>query len=102
MRFDFIIDIRRSHIFGIRPLPIKEVSNGDIKLVDYGILDNSVDKGVSKKTIEEYYLDTSVKQEVDKKEIWMRNMLDLSKKNQLISFKINARSIQIFNSDISN
>lgn len=101
MRFDFIIDVRRSHIFGIRPLPLKEVSNGDIKLVDYGILDNSVDKGVSKKTIEEYYLDTSVKQEVDKKEIWMRNMLDLSKKNQLISFKINARSIQIFNSDIS-
>ncbi|MGX7112750.1 DUF4011 domain-containing protein [Gemella cuniculi] len=101
LKFSYAIDIKRTHFFGIRPMPIKVFDNGEIKLKDYGLAEDSEEKGVLLKTIEEYYLDTTAKKDVDKKEIWMKNMLDLTKRNSLISFRPSLKSIQIFNSDIS-
>lgn len=100
-KFYMAIDIRRSHYFGIRPMPIKVIENNEVHLIDYGINEDASDTAKLKKTIEEYYLDTSVKGEVDKRQIWLRNLLDLSKRNTLISFKPGNKNIQIFNSDLS-
>lgn len=97
---DFVcaIDIKRSHYFGIRPIPSRVVENGEVKLIDYGV---DKDEEIVAKTVEEYFLDTTLKQAATKSDIWLRNLLDLSKRNSLISFKPGNKNIQIFNSNLS-
>lgn len=99
---DFLaaIDIRRSHYFGLRPMPVKVLENGEVKLIDYGINEDATEQAKLTKTIEEYYLDTTKADQKTKSQIWLKNLLDLSKRNALISFKPGLKNIQIFNSGL--
>ena len=96
-----VIDVRRSHYFGILPLPVKVVESGLTKLVDYGLAEDALDQGHVTKNIEDFFLDTSQKNVLQKSDLWMRNLLDLSKRNALISFKIGSKSLQLFNSNLA-
>lgn len=98
--FHFVVDVRRCHYLGITPMPVRMYENGQGTVVDYGYAQDSEEKAVVKTTIEEYFLDTSKKERVTKSTIWMRNLLDLSKRNSLISFRPSVRNIQLFTSDI--
>lgn len=100
-RFEAVIDIRRSHMLGFRPMPLRVLVNDEVKLVDYGLAEDASDLAEITKSVEDYFIDTSVKKEVDKREVWLRNLLDLSKRNSLISFRPGSKSVQIFNSDLS-
>ncbi|MGF0039581.1 DUF4011 domain-containing protein [Peptoniphilaceae bacterium SGI.131] len=94
--FNAVVDIHRSHMTGIRPLPLKVVENGEIKIVDYSLAENAQEKAGLAKSINEYFIDTNQAVNVSKSDIWMRNLLDLSKRNNLISFNPNKKSIQLF------
>ena len=100
--FICVVDVYRSHLSGFRPLPIVIHEEGERKIIDYGLADDAEELGANKKTVEEYFLDTSVKDEVDKARVWTRNMLDMSKRNHLISFRPGSKSIQFFNFNISS
>ncbi|NLW52959.1 MAG: DUF4011 domain-containing protein, partial [Tissierellia bacterium] len=99
--FECIVDIYRSHRTGIRPMPIKIYEEGEAKIIDFGLADDADSTAKVAKTIEEHFLDTSKLDEVDKRTIWMRNLLDLSKRNSLLSFRNGAKTIQIFASNLS-
>jgi len=99
-KFVAVIDIFRCHYCGIRPMAIQVVENGQVKVVDYGLAEDADSKAVVSKSIEEYFLDTSKQDTVDKCTIWMRNLLDLSKRNALISFRNGSKSIQLFASNL--
>lgn len=99
--FELLVDIKFSHMYGITPMPVKTVENGEITIVDYGYASDALEKAETKKNINEYFLDTSKKEEVTKSTIWMRNLLDLSKRNNLISFRPSPRNIQLFTNDIA-
>ncbi|WP_124057938.1 DUF4011 domain-containing protein [Vaginisenegalia massiliensis] len=98
--FELVIDIKRAHFMGIRPMPIFVEQDGETKLIDYGLAEDAINQAANIRSIEEYFLDTSKKEAVDKRKIWMRNLLDLSKRNNLISFRPGPKAIQLFNSDI--
>lgn len=99
--FELVVDIRRTHYSTIRPMPQLIKENGETKVIDYGLADDAIDKGIVKRTIEDYYLSANNEQESTKAQVWMRNLLDLSKRNSLISFKPgNKNAIQLINSNL--
>lgn len=100
--FKLLIDIKRSHYSGIRPMPIKVVEAGDIKIVDYGLAEDAISLADATKEIEERFLDTTKKDVVNKRSIWMKNLLDLTKRNPLISFRLSKSTVQIFNSNLGD
>lgn len=91
-----LVDVRYTHYTSIRPMPIISTEQGETKVVDYGLADDALDQGQATKTVDEYVLDLTARQTVDKKTIWMRNLLDISKRNSLISFKPTPKTIQLF------
>lgn len=97
---DGVIDIKYTHYTLVRPMPILSQENGEIQVIDYGLADDAVHKGNSKKNIEEYFINLEQEELVDKKTIWLRNLLDISKRNQLISFKPGKRAIQLFGTNL--
>lgn len=99
-RFTGLIDIRRSHYTGIRPFPLIVHDQEEVRLIDYGLAEDANDMADQSRTVEEYFLDTSKKEAVDKRTIWMRSLLDLSKRNSLISFRIGSKSLQLFQSEL--
>lgn len=101
-KFNCLVDVYRSHRTGIRPMPVQVIENGETKIMDFGLADDASTKGVVAKTIEEHFLDTTQKDTVDKRTIWMRHLLDLSKRNSLISFKKGNKTIQLFASNLSD
>lgn len=99
--FELVIDIRRTHYSTIRPMPQLVREDGEVKVIDYGLADDAIDKGIVSRTIEDYYLSANEEKESTKAQIWMRNLLDLSKRNSLISFKpANKNAIQLINSNL--
>lgn len=100
--FHFAIDIHRCHLLGLRPLPVKSVENGEITIIDYGYAKDVEEKSQLKQKLADYFLDTSQKEAINKSTIWMRNLLDLSRRNALISFRPNMKSLQLFTSDLDS
>lgn len=99
-QFIVAIDIHRSHLSGIRPMPIRVVEQGEVKIVDYGLAEDAEIRGVVSKTLEEHFIDTSKQEDISKSTIWMRNLLDLSKRNNLISSRVGSNNIQLFASNL--
>lgn len=99
--FDMVVDIRRSHYFGLRPMPVRLVENGNVRLIDYGIHDDESDLARVDKLGDDYFLDTTKDEKKTKSDIWLKNLLDLSKRNALVSFKPGPKNMQIFNSNLS-
>ncbi len=93
---DGVIDVRYTHYTSIRPMPMLSSEQGKLRVLDYGLADDAEDLGQATKTVEEYVLDLSAVATVDKKTIWMRNLLDISKRNSLISFRPTPKTIQLF------
>lgn len=101
-KFHASIDIRRCHYLGITPMPVLSSENGEIKVIDYGYASDAETTVALGADIEEYFIDTNQKVEATKSSIWMKNMLDLSKRNNLISFRPSVKNIQLFSSDLSD
>ncbi|MCI5996655.1 MAG: DUF4011 domain-containing protein [Parvimonas sp.] len=95
------IDVVYSHCSGIRPLPVKTVENGEVTYVDYGINEDAKNVNVSDVDIKEHFLDTDVMEKMDKAKMWSKNLLDLSKRNSLISFRPGANNLQLIISNLS-
>ncbi|WP_251423570.1 DUF4011 domain-containing protein [Veillonella agrestimuris] len=64
------------------------------------VVDAATDQGQSITTVEEHVVDLDKEQQVDKKTVWMRNLLDISKRNSLISFKPGPKTIQLMGSSL--
>lgn len=101
-KYHFLVDVRRGHYIGITPMPVKSVEGGETLIIDYGYARDVQEISSVKKTIEEHFLDTSKKEAVTKSTIWMRNLLDLTKRNALISFRPSVKNIQLYTNDISH
>lgn len=91
-----VIDIYRAHMSGYRPLPVKSYENGEVMITDYGLCEDAKGTGKTTKTLEEHFLDTTREASLSKGEIWMRHLLDLSKRNNLISFRPGKNCVQLF------
>lgn len=99
--FELVVDIRRTHYSTIRPMPQLVRENGEVKVIDYGLTDDAFDKGILSQTVEDYYLSANEDEDATKGQVWMRNLLDLSKRNSLISFKPSSKNaIQIISSNL--
>lgn len=94
------LDISRIHSMGIRPMPIRVMEDGEARVIDYGLPSDKTNLSGVSQTVEDYYLDTSQKEASTKAKVWMTGLLDLSKRNSLISFKPTAKSLQIIFQDI--
>lgn len=99
--FECVVDVYRSHRTGVRPLPVRIVEDGETKIIDFGLADDADATAKIAKSVEEHFLDITQQDEVDKRTIWMRNLLDLSKRNALISFRPGPKTIQLFVSNLA-
>ena len=86
--FNLALDVRRIHYTLLRPLPVLMERDGKEVIYDYGIAEDAQEMGNTIRNIDEIDFNINRDIQVDKKAIWMRNLLDLSKRNGLISFKL--------------
>lgn len=98
--FNFTIDISRCRGSGIRPIPQRIVENGVFKAVDYGKHEESDIPSAPKEINLNLHGNSSVAQEVTRKVIWERKLLDLSLRNSLLNFRPTASSLQFMTADL--
>lgn len=93
--FNLALDVRRIHYTLLRPLPVLMERDGQEVICDYGIAEDAQEMGDTIRNIDEIDFNINRDIRVDKKAIWMRNLLDLSKRNGLISFKLGKNAVQL-------
>lgn len=98
--FELFIDVKRSRLERIRPLPIRINSNGqwlpDAKGVEHDGCDINVEEH------DRYDLSRLAdnRRELTKFDIWERKLLDFSLRNQLLNISLHRRAIQFISFDI--
>lgn len=99
--FLFFVDIKRCRIQGIKPLPILQKVDGNIKIIENVEL---VSDEHSKPQEISIYDIPSIKQDnkpVTKQVIWERKLLDLSLRNSLLNMRFNKKNLMIISSGIN-
>lgn len=100
--FAYAVDIKRTRISGIRPMPSKIIENGAIKAVDYGKRSEAEITSVPEeiKPVGNIFLDTEGV-EITKQQMWERKLLDLSLRNSLLNFRPASSSVRIMTANLS-
>lgn len=90
--FDGAVDVKCCRNYGITPILSKE-NRSDYVMEGYGIRETVTD---APNTIIERAGDIEFKvNEVEKTDIWSRNLLDLTLRNPMINFRMNKSSVQL-------
>ncbi len=101
-KFAYAVDIKRTRISGIRPMPSRIAEAGIFRAVDYGErkksdITNAPNEIVS---VGDIRLDVPV-EGLTKQKIWERRLLDLSLRNSLLNFRCTSSSVKIITADLS-
>ena len=101
-KFAYSVDIKRTRISGIRPMPSRIAEAGIFRAVDYGKrkesdITNAPAEIVSVGNIQ---LDSPVEGPT-KQKMWERRLLDLSLRNSLLNFRYTSSSVKIMTADLS-
>lgn len=97
-----VIDIKRARSNGFFPLPIQYDDNVSRIVVDYEVEKQNKERFARKKYD---YKGDKLKltdAEINKFDVWEKKLLDLSKRNQLINYRINGRGLQIYYYDLND
>ena len=93
--YETALDIKRCRIGGLFPLPIKVKQNGKYELLD--------EKNFSyDNKPEELPVFSAAEKGASRERTWQRRLLDLSLKNNLLSFKTNGDCVRIMACDLSS
>ncbi len=101
-KFAYAIDIKRTRISGIRPIPSRVAEAGTFRAVDYGErkkeeITNAPNEIILVGNIR---LNEPV-EELTKQKMWERKLLDLSLRNSLLNFRCTSSGVRIIASDLS-
>lgn len=105
-QFDFFVDVKRTRISGIRPIPLRKVT-ADGKLLDIKFEENNAQNGKTKigeapSEIQKFESIEEVSRiEVSRMQIWERKLLDLSLRNTLLNFRVTKSAVQLMVSNLS-
>ena len=95
-----IIDIMRARAYGFYPLPIN-YNDVDRAVVDYEVVEQNKTRLARKDySYKGDKLELS-QAELNKFDVWEKKLLDLSRRNQLISYKTTGRGLQLYFYDLN-
>lgn len=97
----WVLDIARTRVTGVRPMPVRIVENGQIRAVSYGERNDGDITSAPKEFTNFAKLEPAAKIPVTKQKIWERKLLDLSLRNTLLSFRPSKNAIQLMTSDLA-
>ena len=99
--FAFAVDIKRTRISGIRPIPSRVDESETFMSVDYGErkadISNAPDEIISVGTA----IVNEPAENVTRQKMWERKLLDLSLRNSLLNFRSTLSSVRIISADLS-
>lgn len=98
--FRCAIDVGRCRGSGIRPIPTRITQDGKFASVDYGTRREAEITAAPREIDLALHGAASQEQEVTRKTIWERKLLDLSLRNSLLNFRPTASSIQLMTADL--
>lgn len=106
-KFEFLVDVKRTRGSGIRPIPLRRVSE-DGKVIsggaEYANKERVIDKSMlnAPKELEVFEKIHHVdKIDMTRQQIWERKLLDLSLRNTLVSFRVTKSTIQLMANRLS-
>lgn len=99
--FEMFIDVKRSRLEGIRPLPSRIQNNGIWTLVEPGVRHDSC--VIEIKEHDRYDLSQlpTVTKELTRFDIWERKLLDFSLRNSLLNLYLRSRAIQFISFNVN-
>ncbi len=102
-KFVCAVDIKRTRISGIRPIPARVADSGTFKAVDYGTRKKSEITSAPNEISHngEIIIDSGKQEKLTKQKMWERNLLDLSLRNSLLNFRMKSTSVRIITTDLS-
>ena len=87
--FSFFIDVARSRMEGVRPLPLRVQSDGRWQVRNEGLKHRVADERIAEKDRYDVKIDQGVK--LTKQQLWERKLLDISLRNNLTNLRIGKR-----------
>lgn len=99
-QFEIFIDVKRSRLERIRPLPERINTNGQWLPVANGVEHDDCVINVEERDRYDLSKLADSKRELTKFDIWERKLLDFSLRNQLLNISLRRRAIQFISFDI--
>ena len=96
--FSFFIDVCRARASQIRPLPLRVTDDTGQSVIDEGEIYRDASAPLEM-SVNDLIIDS--KEDVNKKTIWERKLLDLSLRNNLLNLRLTRSTIPFMSSDIS-
>ncbi|MDD4839885.1 MAG: DUF4011 domain-containing protein [Clostridia bacterium] len=95
---DFFLDIKRSRILSIRPLPERIKTENGYDLV----ASRDFELEVAPKQIKEYKGDIAGETEISRERQWERKLLEMDMRNSLLNFRISHTSVKILTANLDD
>ncbi len=90
-----MIDIQRARSYGFLPLPIN-YSDLDRAVVDYEVVEQNKVRLARKEYSHKGGKVSLSEAQLSRFDVWEKRLLDLSKRNQLINYKVNGHGLQLY------
>ncbi len=101
-KFAYAVDIKRTRISGIRPMPSRIDEAGTFRTVDYGERKKTDITNAPNEIVPVGNIKLNVPVEsFTKQKMWERKLLDLSLRNSLLNFRVTSSGVKIITSDLS-
>ena len=96
-----IIDIQRARAYGFLPLPIN-FNDLDRAIVDYDVVEqNKIRLARKDYSYKGDRIELS-QAELNKFDVWEKKLLDLSKRNQLVNYRVKGRGLQLYSYNMND
>lgn len=100
--FAYAVDIKRTRVSGIRPIPSRISEGGIFKAADYGQRKKSEITSAPEKITAVGNIRLNAEcGEITKQQIWERKLLDLSLRNSLLNFRFSVSSVKLITANLS-
>ncbi|MBR5512364.1 MAG: DUF4011 domain-containing protein [Ruminococcus sp.] len=101
-KFTYAIDVKRTRISGIRPIPSRISEAGIFRAIEYGDRKKEDITNAPAEIIPVGNIHLDVPgEELTKQKMWERKLLDLSLRNSLLNFRCTSSGVRIISSDLS-
>ncbi len=93
--FDVCVDIKRAHRGGLTPMPVRVLGANGWELQAPQTTSNAEAVLPTERTVSKAYIDQTSEGNLTRVEMWERNLLDLSLRNNLINMRIGGKLIPL-------
>lgn len=98
--FEMFIDIKRSRLEQVRPLPQRVMNNGVWEVATEGVSHDECVLNVKEHSRYDLSMLMNNKREVTKMDIWERKLLDFSLRNSMLNLYLRQKAIQFISFDV--